>query len=269
MSSLADPERNLAEMEGLVARAKGQGAEAIAFPEMAYLMGGTKDWVPWVPRYRELLERFAGWARRHKLLLLPGSLREPVPGHPDRYYNTLPLFAPDGSLVTQYRKLYLFKASLPDRNYDEGQHCTAGDEIVVAETEHLTPETPLTLGLSICFDLRFPELFRALKRRGAQVVVVPAAFTVPTGRAHWEVLLRARAIENQCFIVAPAQTGTVGEGKATYGHSLVVAPWGEILADLGDAPGLAVVPLDLAKIAEARGRVGAWPTPRPDVLPIA
>jgi len=127
--------------------------------------------------------------------------------------------------------------------------------------------TPLPLGLSICFDLRFPELYRALAARGAQLILVPSSFTVPTGKAHWETLLRARAIENQAFVAAPAQTGMLGEGRAAYGHSLAISPWGEILADLGDGPSMRIVSLDPLLLAETRGRVAALESRRGDLFP--
>jgi nitrilase len=195
---------------------------------------------------------------------LPGSLREPAPKgeNAERYYNTLPAIGPDGKLLASYRKVFLFRANLPDRSYFEGQHCEAGD----------TPTTfvadGVTFGLTICYDLRFPELFRALRKRGAQAIVLPASFTVPTGTAHWEILLRARAIENQVFLLAPAQTGENGDRAATYGHSLVVGPWGDKLAERPSGEGTLFADVDPARIAEAASRVDAWQSRREDLFPI-
>ena len=134
----------------------------------------------------------------------------------------------------------------------------------------VTVSTPLAvLGLTICYDMRFPALYRALAQAGAEVITVPSAFTVPTGRAHWHVLLRARAIETGCFVVAPAQVGEHAEGRRTYGHSLIVAPWGEVLADGGDAPGIVTAEIDTARVTEARGRVPSLSGDRPFDLPRA
>lgn len=262
MSSQNRLDANLERMRAWLDEAVEKGARVVAFPEMAYYMGSAEEWKPLLAKYDELVETFSGWAREHGVTLIPGTLREPVAGSPGRFHNTLVVLDPKGREAAKYRKLFLFNATL-DRAYDESRHCEPGDRVAIC------PVDGVTLGLGICFDLRFPELFRALKRRGAQVVVLPSAFTVPTGAAHWEILLRARAIENQCFVVAPAQTGKVGEGKQTYGNSLAVSPWGEILVGLGTAEGIAVVDVDLEKIAEAERRVSAWPSPREDVLPIA
>ena len=159
---------------------------------------------------------------KNKVAVCPGSVRKPVPGDPNRYFNTLLFFTPHGE-VSEYDKIFLYEAIMPDKTYEESKYCAPGDEI---ET---TDYKGLKIGFSICFDLRFPEVFRALKKKGADVVLLPSAFTVPTGLAHWETLVRARAIENQCFVIAPDLTGTSGDGAKVYGHSIAVNPWGDIL----------------------------------------
>lgn len=261
MTSGADFDANLRAMESAVAEAAQRGAAAVAFPEMAYLMAPKEVWAPLLPRYDEMVGTFSSWAAKHRLALLAGSVREPIPGEEARCYNTSLFFSSDGKLAAKYRKIFLFRATLPDRGYDEGQHTGAGAEVVSVPSSELGH-----VGLSICFDVRFPELFRVLRRRGAQIVFVPSAFTVPTGTAHWHALLRARAIENQVFVVAPAQTGTVGNGAKTFGHSLVVAPWGEVVLDAGEAPGIFEVSLDLAAIAEAEAKVPALVCRRDDLF---
>jgi predicted amidohydrolase len=191
-------------------------------------------------------------------------LREPVARGGHRFSNTLPVFDATGKKIASYRKIFLFRANLPDdRVYEEKTHTDPGGEVVTLTLGGLT------LGLSICFDLRFPELYRSLRRRGAQLFLVPSAFTVPTGKAHWETLLRARAIENQAFVAAPAQTGLVGEGKATHGHSLVLSPWGEKLAELPAGEGVLIADIDTTLIAEAESRVAAWSSRRDDLFPLA
>ncbi len=255
MTSGNQLERNLEKMRLWTETAAKQGAEIVVFPEMAYFMGAKPECAAVVQKFSELIQTFAGWAKEFKITLLPGSLREPGTNRP---FNTLPVLTPDGKVATSYRKIFLFKAQLPDRVYNEGQECQPGSNPILWKN----------LGLAICYDLRFPELFRALKKQGAEILVVPAAFTVPTGEAHWSVLLRARAIENQCFVVAPAQTGKLGDNRLTYGHSQVISPWGEVLLDLQDKEGFAVAELDVSALDEARKRVDSWASRREDLFPI-
>ena len=261
MSSQNDLKANLHVMESFCVEAFERKTEILVFPEMAYFMGSQSDWMPLLSHYDSLIATFAEWAKKYRLFLLPGSLREPVEGRPGKYFNTLPVLSPKGALLARYRKIFLFRANLPDRIYEEGLHCEAGSHVVTCDV------TKAILGLSLCFDLRFPELFRALRYRESQIICLPSAFTVPTGSAHWETLLRSRAIENQCFVIAPAQTGKVGEGKETYGHSLAISPWGEVLLDLGIRPGLGIVEIQLDKMAESEGRVAAWSSRRDDIFP--
>jgi len=191
-------------------------------------------------------------ARQLKMWILGGStlIKGDDAGH---VANACLLIDADGARVARYDKIHLFDVTIPGRNeqYRESKHVTSGREIVVADT-------PVgRLGLSVCYDMRFPELYRELVARGAEWLVMPAAFTVPTGRAHWETLLRARAIENLCYVVAPAQSGTHTSGRETYGDTLIVDYWGQVLARLPKGSGVITAEIDLAKQTETRARFPA------------
>lgn len=259
ITALSDLNSNLKTIASFIQQAKSQGTELIVFPEMAYFSGKKEDWLPIAARYPELLDHFSRLAREHSIALVPGTLREPTEA-PDKFYNTLPFIDSNGKILTVYRKIFLYKAYLPDRNYDETVYSKAGDKLVTLDWHGIK------IGFSICFDLRFPELFRSLKKLGAQLVLVPAAFTVPTGKAHWEILLRARAIENQFFVLAPGLTGTSGDGAEKYGHSLAINPWGEILTDLKTDPGFKTVEINPSEITEAEKKVPAWTCRREDLF---
>lgn len=239
-------------------RASQDKAKFIAFPEMAYFIGTPKDNLSVFEEWENIVTLFTQWAREFSIDILCGSIRKPV--SPTHCSNTA-IFISSGSKFTQYQKIFLFKARL-DHHYDEARYCKAGDEIVVLKTDYAN------IGLSVCYDLRFPELFRSLRKRHAQIILLPACFTVPTGSAHWHTLLRARAIENQCFMVAPAQVGKLGDNKMAYGHSLVVSPWGEILLDMKDEVGVKMCELSLATIDECKKKVDVWRSLREDLFPI-
>jgi len=181
-----------------------------------------------------------------------------------RFANRSVLFQPDGSIASSYDKIHLFDATLPGlRDYRESATYAGGDSAVVSDAPGFR------LGFTICYDVRFPALHRALAEAGAEVLAVPAAFTKPTGEAHWHVLLRARAIETGCFVLAAAQAGTHENGRQTYGHSMIIDPWGRILAELdGATPGVAVADIDLAAVAEARGKVPSLANARPFSLSV-
>jgi predicted amidohydrolase len=242
MTSTSDVERNLATAERLVAEAARRGAAFVGLPEnFAYLRSEGEKVVeaqaldgPWVRRMADL-------ALRLRVTLLLGSLPERVEGD-TRVRNTSVLLGPDGQTLAVYRKIHLFDIDLPGMEHlKESRSVVPGEEVVVAPA----PFGPL--GLTICYDLRFPELYRELVRRGARVLAVPSAFTERTGKAHWEVLLRARAIENLAYVVAPAQVGTHAPGRASHGHALVVDPWGDVIAQVADGEGVAVAELDFAR----------------------
>ncbi|MSP18913.1 MAG: hypothetical protein EXR74_05020 [Bdellovibrionales bacterium] len=258
----ADFEKNFKTMQSLVIQAKTQGAELICFPEMAYFSGKAAANKMIGDNYKRLLERFSDLAATHAIAIIPGTLREPSIQE-GKFFNTLSFIDDKGTVLATYRKIFLYQAMLADRNYDETQYSTAGSELVTFGWKGIQ------FGFAICFDLRFPELFRGLKNRGAEVIFLPSAFTVPTGRAHWEILIRARAIENQFFMLAPGLTGTSGDGSLKYGHSLAIAPWGEILLDLQETEAVTTVEINPSLITEAEGRVPAWKCRRDNLFKIS
>jgi deaminated glutathione amidase len=253
---------NLNKMKRWVEKASDDGAELIVFPEMAYLTGSPKDWQPQLPKYEDLLQEFKDWAKAFKIGIVPGTVREPVKSNPSRFFNALVYIPKHGQVVAKYRKIFLYRAKMADRSYNEPEHCEPGATAAVHESQDLC------LGFAICFDLRFPEMFRSLKKLGAEVVLLPSAFTVPTGQAHWVTLIRARAIENQIFIVAPGLVGTSGDGAKTYGHSLIVNPWGEVVSEMQDEEGMVIADIQKSQISEAGSRVNAWESRREDIFPI-
>lgn len=240
MVSTGDVEANLAQAEALVEQASRRGATFVGLPEnFAFL---RSEGAP-IPEPQTLdgpwVKRMGGLARRLELTLLLGSLPEKREGA--RVFNTSLVLSPSGETLAVYRKIHLFDIDLPGLEHlKESSAVAPGDLPVVAKTSFGL------LGLSICYDLRFPELYRALTAEGARILAVPSAFTERTGKAHWEVLLRARAIENLAFVVAPAQVGRHGPGRSSHGHAMIVDPWGTVLAQVGDGPGVAVAELDFA-----------------------
>lgn len=261
MVSTPDVPRNLRDAAELIARAADQGVALAGLPEYFCLMGRRdEDKLAHAeadgcgPIQDFLREQ----AQRHRLWLLGGTL--PVnAGHSGRVFNRSLLMAPDGSVAARYDKLHLFRFNNGRESYDEAKVLMEGSQPAAAT---LRSEPPLRVGLSVCYDLRFPELFRALSFGDAaqppcDLMMVPSAFTHTTGQAHWEVLLRARAIENQCYVMAPAQGGLHENGRRTFGHSLVVDPWGEVLARVAEGPGLAVADLDFERLATVRQQLPA------------
>jgi deaminated glutathione amidase len=251
LNSTQDKRRNLAIAERLTRDAAADGASLVALPERLNVRGGHEDYV----REAETLEgATVTWARALArelgIDLVAGSIAERREGR-DKLSNTSVHVGPDGELKAVYRKIHLFDVSVAGVEYLESASDEAGDEIVIGETADGTK-----LGLSVCYDLRFPELFRILAIRGARVITVPANFTQVTGEAHWEVLLRARAIENQAFVIAPAQFGVhPGDQGATYGHSLIADPWGELLALAPDEECFVAADLDFERQDEVRERL--------------
>jgi len=193
-------------------------------------------------------------AARHGIWLLTGSLGLLTQDEDSRFANRSLLIAPSGEIHARYDKIHMFDVNVSETEvYRESAGYRPGNRAVLAETPFAT------IGLTVCYDVRFPHLYRRLAQSGAQIITVPAAFNHITGAAHWETLLRARAIETGCFILAPAQTGfhaeAEGKGRRTHGHSLAIAPWGEILADAGTEPGITLIDLDLTEVAKARARI--------------
>lgn len=235
--------------------AAAAGADVVALPESYAGFGGLDARLPWAfestaPERGPTVAPFVELSQRHAATLVLGGTPERVAD--GRTFNTA-LVVRGGEVVQRYRKEHLFDAQLPDgTRLQESRHTAAGapgQDVVVAASG-------MGLGLSICFDLRFPDHYQRLRANGADVLFVPSAFTRPTGAAHWEVLLRARAIETQCFVVAAAQCGVHGGGRESWGHSLVISPWGEVLADAGEHPTTLEVTLDPAALSEARARFG-------------
>lgn len=262
-----DVEANLERALRLTERAAAAGPELIALPETFLYRGpaaGLRASASTVPG--PLTEPFAELARRAGGWLLLGSLAERST-EPDRPYLTSILLAPDGSVAATYRKIHLFDIAVADGpSAHESARATPGDQAVMASIARTDGRGTVRLGMSICYDVRFPELYRTLALAGAQVLAIPADFTERTGRDHWEVLLRARAIENAAFVIAPAQCGS-GGGNATraYGRSLVVDPWGTVLAQAPDGPGAVVADLDLERVAAVRRQIPSLANRRPAV----
>ncbi len=249
MTSTADVAGNWLQARALIERAAGYGAAFVATPENTNFLGPSEEKV----RRAEPLDgptcrQFSDLARRLGIHLLLGSFNE-AGDEPGRCRNTSVLFGPDGSTLAVYRKMHLFDVDVSDTvRYRESDAVQSGNEIVVARTA-LGP-----VGLSICYDLRFGELYRALVRAGAEVLCVPSAFTMTTGRAHWSELVRARAIETQSYVLAPAQYGRHDDPglRESYGHAMIVDPWGQVVAAAPDGPGLALAEIDLERVGSIR-----------------
>lgn len=251
---LASPDKaaNLREAEAKVREAAGRGAAVIALPEV-FNWRGAKDEErnSAEPIPGPTSDRMARLARELGIYLLSGSILEEISGDA-RAYNTSLFFDPQGSLIARYRKIHLFDVELEQRvSARESDTRKAGGEVVVAETQFCP------MGLTICYDVRFPELYRALVSKGAQVIFVPSAFTAVTGEAHWEVLVRARAIENQVYIIAPDQVGKNPRSFATYGNSMIVDPWGRVLARASDIATVIYAEIDLDYLAKVRKELPA------------
>ena len=258
LSSSDDPEANLPVTEGLIREAAAGGAQLVLTPEVTNLVSSNRA------RQRALLRveaedptlaRLSAVAAELGVWLLLGSIGVQTGDTDGRFANRSLLIGPDGAVKARYDKIHMFDVEVSaTETWRESAAYRPGERAVIADTPWGG------LGMTICYDMRFAALYRALGQAGASIIAVPSAFTVPTGQAHWHVLLRARAIETGCFVLAPAQCGQhpaqPGEKRReTYGHSLAVAPWGEVLADAGEAPGVTLVDLDLAQVTEARRRV--------------
>lgn len=247
LTSGADKAQNLDSAVRLVRRAAKLGATFVGLPENFAWMGPEADRAAAAePLEGPTLGTLCALAKELSITILAGSVLEPgAPG--GRLFNTSVLFGPAGERLAAYRKMHLFDVEVGDgQTYLESAHVAPGTEVVVADT------TVGRVGLSVCYDLRFPELYRRHAELGAQLLTVPAAFTLATGKDHWEVLLRARAIENQCFVLAPAQQGRHPKDRLTWGHAMVVDPWGLVLARCSEGVGVAVAPIDLALLERIR-----------------
>ena len=243
--NLAD---NLENAEYLARKAKADGADFISFPECVAMMAYGRDAVhrnAYAETDHPALERFRALAKELDRWLLVGSLS--VVLEPERVANRSYLINEAGDVVTSYDKIHMFDVELENsESYRESETYCAGNEAVLAETPWGL------LGVTICYDLRFPQIYRDLARKGAMMLSVPSAFTRPTGEAHWEVLLRARAIECGAYVFAPAQCGVHAGGRKTYGHSLIIDPWGRVLAEGGEEPGYILADINPAYVDEVR-----------------
>jgi len=252
MSSTADRARNLSTALRLVHEAADLGAKLVGLPENFAFMGRDEERIagaetlegPTLAALREV-------ARARRVFIVAGSVAEQVPV-PGKTANTSVLVGDDGAILGTYRKIHLFDVNIPDgARYAESETVIPGDQAVLAPT-------PLgRIGLTICYDLRFPELYRQLAALGAEVMFIPAAFTLFTGKDHWEVLVRARAIENLAYVVAPAQVGRHSANRLTYGNSMVVDPWGTVLARCPDGEGVCVAPFSRARLEQVRTELPA------------
>lgn len=261
MSSTPDKDENKEVAERWIRSAAGSGARLISLPELWSCHGLEKA-------YRAAAEPIPGpttgfladLARELGVYIIGGSILESVEGL-EKMYNTSTLFDPSGEMTATYRKVHLFDVKAPDREYLESASMAPGTEAVTADAGGAR------LGLSVCYDVRFPELYRALALDGAEVLAVPAAFTLQTGKDHWELLLRARAVENQAYVVASAQWGQKADGRWTYGRSMIVDPWGTVLATCPDRDGYALAELDFAYLRRFRAEFPSLANRRPEAYP--
>jgi nitrilase len=256
MNSISDKAANLAEAEALIERAvREERPDWVLLPELFDWAGGTKadklknaETLPGGPAY----EMARGAAVKHRIFVHAGSILEKIEGE-ERVHNTTVVFDRDGEEIARYRKIHLFDITTPTGvAYKESATFKGGDQVVTYDCEGVT------VGCSICYDLRFPDLFQALAEKGAEIIALPAAFTLETGKDHWEVLLRARAIETETYVCASAQSGSFTAGnetRHTYGHSLVADPWGHVIAQASDGVGVVSARLDPARVKRVRGMI--------------
>ncbi len=248
MTSVPDLQVNLTQAEELIDLAVRRGAELITLPENFSFLGDETAKQQQAETICEASEKFLKtMAQRYQVTLLGGGY--PVPTTAGKVTNTALLIGPDGDALSRYDKVHLFDVNLPDGNtYQESQTVLSGQQL-----PGIYPSKTLgNLGLSVCYDVRFPELYRHLSQMGAEVLMVPAAFTAFTGKDHWQVLLQARAIENTCYVMAPAQTGFHNSRRQSHGHALIIDPWGIVLADAGQDVGMAIAEINPARIGQVR-----------------
>ncbi|MBR8057303.1 carbon-nitrogen hydrolase family protein [Burkholderia dolosa] len=252
MVSTPDVARNLADARRLIAEAAGEGAQLVLLPEYFCFMGHRDtDKLALAEPYQDgPIQRFlADAARRHGVWVIGGTLPLKAP-EPDRVLNTTLVFDPSGNEAARYDKIHLFNFEKGDESFDEARTIRAGDTVVALDAPFGR------VGLSVCYDLRFPELYRRMG--DCALIVVPSAFTYTTGRAHWETLLRARAVENQCYVLAAAQGGKHENGRRTWGHSMLIDPWGEIVAVRDVGASVVLGAIDSQRIADVRQSLPAW-----------
>ncbi|OLP17382.1 hydrolase [Leptolyngbya sp. 'hensonii'] len=248
MNSVPDLQKNLAQAEELIDLAVRRGAELVALPENFSFLGDEEVKLQQAKAIAHESGKFLRtMAQRFQITILGGGF--PVPVEHNKVFNTALLLGPNGEELARYEKVHLFDVNLPDGNtYRESSTVLAG-----LRMPPVYPSKELgNLGLSVCYDVRFPELYRHLSQMGADVLFVPAAFTAYTGKDHWQVLLQARAIENTCYVIAPAQTGKHNSMRQSHGHAMIIDPWGVVLADAGDMPGIAIAAIDFTRLDQVR-----------------
>jgi deaminated glutathione amidase len=252
MTSTADVRRNLDTAVRLLSEAADLGAKLVALPENFAYMGPEEGRLAAAePLDGPTLGTIREVARRRGIWVVAGSIAEKT-AHPRMTANTSAVVADDGSIVAAYRKIHLFDVNIPDgARYAESEVVVPGDKVVVA------PTAMGRIGLTVCYDLRFPELYRKLASLGAEVITIPAAFTLFTGKDHWEVLVRARAIENLAYVIAPAQVGRHSANRQTFGNAMVVDPWGVVLARCPEGEGVCVAPFSRARLEKVRQELPA------------
>ena len=261
LNSRSHVAENMSTVEQSLDHAASLGAQFVALPEYWTYLGpytGFEDASQTLtgPAIALLQEK----ARQHNMIVHGGSIVEKHPTHAGKFYNTSVLINRDGDIVAQYHKIHLFDVYLANgEKHYESERIIAGDQVVTTEIDGVT------FGLTVCYDLRFPELYRALALKNAQILLVPAGFTLHTGRDHWEVLLRARAIENACYVVAPAQIGRYQADRQCFGRSMVIDPWGLVLAQAQDMPTVIVTDVDLSQIERVRTQIPSLQHLRPDI----
>ena len=256
-----DVEQNLSTLETLSTQAACEGAQLITWAEAFAYLGrhdDKKEILEPLPGGGPILQRCQNLARSLSCDLLLGGFHEAMPGDTERCYNTSVYLNSSGEITAMYRKIHLFDVSIPDGpKLMESKQTGPGDSAVCVAS-------PMgTLGLTICYDVRFAALYQRLVDMGAMALTVPSAFTATTGAAHWHALLRARAIENQSYVIAPAQYGQHSANRASYGHSIIIDPWGEILAELPDGDGYAIAEVDPERVAQIRQQVPSLANQRP------
>lgn len=254
----ADKNKNLAKLEGFIDEAASRGAKLIGMSELVNHIGDNEDSFANAENIPgPTIERFMKKAKQHQVWLHCGSISELIPGE-KKLYNTSVVLNPQGEIIAIYRKIHLYDVEVANGpSSKESDTKKPGNEIIVADTELAK------IGLSICYDMRFPEMYRIMTLRGAEILLVPASYTLYTGKDHWEPVLRARAIENQCYVIAPAQIGVKPKFQ-TYGKSLIVDPWGNVIAKCSDQEGVITAEIDLDMLYKVREQIPCLKNRKPE-----
>ncbi|WP_445665004.1 carbon-nitrogen hydrolase family protein [Fodinibius sp. AD559] len=251
MNSQTDLQANLDSAYQFIKESVEKGAKVVGLPENFAFLGGLSIRMKKADKIAEEVPKFLSeTAKEFNVYIMGGSY--PVPADNGKVYNHSPLYTPSGKEVQSYNKIHLFDVDLDeDESYRESDYVETGDlETAIYESDQIG-----NWGLSVCYDLRFPELYRKLVDDGADILSIPSAFTYTTGQDHWRFLLRARAIENTSYVIAPAQTGLHGKNRKTWGHAMIIDPWGRVIADAGQEPGIAIAEIDPTKIQEVRSQI--------------